>query len=163
MELRDLRSLVAVARSGSFTDAAAELGYTQSAVSQQIQSLEQEVGRRLLERRPVRPTAAGARLVEHATRILMRIDVARSELSGADDNPVLRVAACPLATPAHLASALRAVRRATPTQRISIRASTAADAVAALAGGEADVALDRPGHAGRRPLDRRPRGPSTFG
>src|SRR5215472_18070702 len=104
MELRDLRTLVVVARTGSFTAAAAELGYTQSAVSQQIQSLEQEVGRPLLERRPVRPTQAGARLIEHAHRILMRVDVARSELAIiGGDGQSLRVSACPLALPSQLA------------------------------------------------------------
>ncbi len=142
MELRDLRALLAVVRSGSFTAAAAELGYTQSAVSQQIQSLEQEVGRPLLERRPVRPTPAGARLIEHATRILMRVDVARSELASLDSGgPALRVSACPLAVPSHLAAALRLMRRASPSTRISLRSDTADAAVGALAAGEVDVAL----------------------
>src|ERR1700678_3723062 len=108
VELRDLRTLVVVARTGSFTAGAAELEYTQSAVSQQIHSLEQEVGRPLLERRPVRPTPAGARLIEHAHRILMRVDVARSELESiGGDGLTLRVSACPLAVPSHLTAALR--------------------------------------------------------
>ena len=142
MELRDLRALVAVVRSGSFTVAAAELGYTQSAVSQQIQSLEQEVGRPLVERRPVRPTPAGARLVEHANRILMRVDVARSELARLDSGgPALRVSAGPLAVPSHLAAALRMMRRASPSIRITLRSDTGGVAVAALAAGEVDVAL----------------------
>ncbi len=92
VELRDLRTLVTVVRTRSFTAAATELGYTQSAVSQQIRSLEQEVGRPLLNRRPVRPTPAGARLIEHANRILTRLDVARSELAGIDNaGPASRV------------------------------------------------------------------------
>lgn len=134
--------MVVVARSGSFTSAAAELGYTQSAVSQQIQSLEQEVGQALLDRRPVRPTPAGARLIEHAHRILMRVDVARSELANlGGDELTLRVAAAPLAVPAYLAAALRLLRRSSPSVRISIRSSGAGAAVAALAAGEVDVAL----------------------
>jgi DNA-binding transcriptional LysR family regulator len=142
VELRDLRTLVSVARTGSFTAAAAELGYTQSAVSQQIQSLEQEVGRALLDRRPVRPTPAGARLIEHANRILMRVDVARSELETiGGDGQTLRVSACPLAIPAHLAAALRMIRRDAPSVQVSIRSGTADGGIAALAAGEVDVAL----------------------
>lgn len=142
MELRDLRTLVTVVRSGSFTVAAAELGYTQSAVSQQIRALEQEVGRPLLERRPVRPTPAGARLIEHANRILMRVDVACSELSNIDrGGPKLRVAACPLAATTLLAAGLRMVRKGSPSVRISLRSTTPGDAMAALAAGEMDVAL----------------------
>lgn len=142
MELRDLRTLVTVVRTGSFTAAAAELGYTQSAVSQQIQSLEQEVDRLLLERRPVRPTPAGARLIEHANRILMRLDVARSELASIDSSgPTLRVSACPLAGPTLLAAGLRMIRKDSPSVRISLRSTTADAAVKALGAGEVDVAL----------------------
>lgn len=142
MELRDLKTLVTVARTGSFTAAAAELGYTQSGVSQQIQSLEREVGRALLTRRPVRPTPAGARLIEHANRVLMRLDVARSELAGIDrSGPTLRVAACPLAATGLVAAALRLVRKGAPEVRISLRSVTADAAVAALAGGQVDVAV----------------------
>jgi DNA-binding transcriptional LysR family regulator len=142
MEVRDLRALLAVVRTGSFTAAAADLGYTQSAVSQQISSLEAEVGHRLLERRPVRPTAAGERLAEHAARILLRLDVARSELTHLASQPVeVRVVVCPLAATAVLASALRELRATAPTLRVRVRTGTPRGAVAALAAGDADVAL----------------------
>ena len=52
-----LRTYVTVARLASFSEAARELGYTQSAVSQHIQALEQDLGAPLLTRRPVLPTA----------------------------------------------------------------------------------------------------------
>lgn len=142
VEMRDLRALAAVVRTGSFTAAAAELGYTQSAVSQQVSALEQEVGQRLLERRPVRPTPAGARLAEHAARILLRVDVARSELArlGPDDQE-LRVDACPLAGIGVLAGALRELRRTHPALQVTVRTVDAPTAVADLAAGRADVAL----------------------
>ncbi|MFL5893683.1 MAG: LysR family transcriptional regulator, partial [Thermoleophilaceae bacterium] len=50
MELRQLLALRAIAREGSFAAAAASLGYTQSAISQQIAGLERAVGHRLVER-----------------------------------------------------------------------------------------------------------------
>jgi DNA-binding transcriptional LysR family regulator len=142
MDLRDLRTLLAVVRAGSFTSAAAELGYSQSAVSQQIAALELELGHRLLERRPVRPTPAGQRLSEHAARILLRVDVARSELAHLDQEPAeLRVGVCPLAVPGLVASALRELRVGHPALRITVRSTDSATAVAQVASGELDVAL----------------------
>ena len=142
VELRDLRALLAVVRHGSFTAAAEELGYTQSAVSQQIAALEQEVGQVLLLRRPVRPTPAGARLAEHAQRVLMRLDVARSELAQLGSGLAeVRVAVCPLASPDLLAAALRDARSAHPSVRISVHTTDAATAVQELASGRVDLAL----------------------
>jgi DNA-binding transcriptional LysR family regulator len=82
-----LRTYVTVARLASFSEAARELGYTQSAVSQHIAALEQDLGAPLLTRRPVAPTAAGDRLLEHAGPLLLRLDAARAA--------VVRMAAAP--------------------------------------------------------------------
>jgi DNA-binding transcriptional LysR family regulator len=82
-----LRTYVTVARLASFSEAARELGYTQSAVSQHIAALEQDLGAPLLTRRPVAPTAAGDRLLEHAGPLLLRLDAARAD--------VVRMAAAP--------------------------------------------------------------------
>src|SRR5215213_7095298 len=72
MQIHRLRLLRAVAQAGSFSAAATELSYATSSVSEQVTALEREVGLPLLERRRrgVRPTAAGALLLEHAERIL---------------------------------------------------------------------------------------------
>ncbi|MGY0019439.1 LysR family transcriptional regulator [Streptomyces sp. YJ-C3] len=75
-----LRTYVTVARLASFSAAAQELGYTQSAVSQHIAALEQDLGVPLLTRRPVAPTAAGERLLEHAAPLLLRLEAARAEV-----------------------------------------------------------------------------------
>jgi DNA-binding transcriptional LysR family regulator len=142
VELRDLRALATVVRSGSFTEAALELGYTQSAVSQQVAALEREVGQRLLERRPVRPTPAGLRLAEHAGRILLRMDVVRSELTRMKGTgQELRIDACPLAVPDVLATALSQLRRDRPSLQIAVRSAVAGSAVSRLATGATDVAV----------------------
>src|SRR3954468_1634175 len=71
-----LRTFVAGARRGSFSAAAVELGYTQSAVSQHIAALEGDLRTPLLSRRPVALTEAGARLLEHAEPLLLRLAAA---------------------------------------------------------------------------------------
>ena len=84
VELRHLAALEAVARTGSFGRAAVELGYTQSAVSQQIGTLERIVGERLLERpggpRSVTPTEAGRLLLRHAAAIVARLRAAEADM-----------------------------------------------------------------------------------
>jgi LysR family transcriptional regulator (chromosome initiation inhibitor) len=65
-----LAALSAVLRTGSFDGAAAELGLTQSAVSQRIKALEDRMGATLLRRtRPPEPTEPGQRLLRHAEEV----------------------------------------------------------------------------------------------
>lgn len=72
LEVRQLQCLVAVIDTGSFTDAAIELGISQSAVSRNIAALEEHLGVRLLHRttRSVELTPAGERVSRHARRAL---------------------------------------------------------------------------------------------
>ena len=85
VELRHLAALEAVAREGSFGRAAEALGYTQSAISQQIQTLERLVGERLLERpggpRAVSLTEAGRLLLRHAEAIVARLHAAQADMA----------------------------------------------------------------------------------
>jgi molybdate transport repressor ModE-like protein len=84
IELRHFLALEAVAREGSFGKAANALGYTQSAVSQQIAALERIVGQRLVERpggpKPVSLTEAGRLLLTHADAIAARVAAAQADL-----------------------------------------------------------------------------------
>src|SRR5918911_1917769 len=97
LELRHLLALAAVAREGSFGRAAVALGYTQSAISQQIAALERIVGERLLERpggpRPVSLTEAGELLLRHADAIVARLAAAKADLQALAEGEggVLRV------------------------------------------------------------------------
>src|SRR5712692_8728285 len=85
VELRHLAALEAVARTRSFGLAARELGYTQSAVSQQIAQLERNVGQRLVDRpggpRRVDLTDAGRLLVRHADAIVAQLDAAQADMA----------------------------------------------------------------------------------
>src|ERR671934_1087485 len=97
IELRHLTALEAVAREGSFGRAAKSLGYTQSAVSQQIAALGRIVGARLVERpggpRPVSVTDAGELLLRHAEAIVARLSAAQADLAALADGEagILRV------------------------------------------------------------------------
>jgi DNA-binding transcriptional LysR family regulator len=97
LELRHLIALKAVAEEGSFGRAARRLGYTQSAISQQIAALERIVGQRLVDRpggpRAVSLTEAGELLHTHADGITARLRAAHADLSAleAGDAGPLRV------------------------------------------------------------------------
>ena len=84
IEIRHLAALEAVSEEGSFRRAAARLGYVQSAISEQIASLERLVGRRLVERSPgagaVELTEAGEVLLGHGRAILARVKAAEADL-----------------------------------------------------------------------------------
>src|SRR5690242_6796561 len=79
MEVNQLRYLVAVAKAGSFSKAARECYVSQPALSEQIQKLEQEIGKPLFNRnrRVILPTPAGRVLIEQATRILEHVETAK--------------------------------------------------------------------------------------
>ncbi|HYY02398.1 MAG TPA: LysR family transcriptional regulator [Gaiellaceae bacterium] len=89
VELRHFLALEAVAKTGSFGKAATALGYTQSAVSQQIATLERQVGQKLVERpggpKPVSLTEAGRLLLTHAEAIAARVAAAQADLAALGD------------------------------------------------------------------------------
>jgi molybdate transport repressor ModE-like protein len=97
VEVRHFAALDAVAREGSFGRAADRLGYTQSAVSQQIATLEKIVGETLIERpggpRAVSLTEAGELLLRHAEAIVARLEAARADMAAlrAGETGALRV------------------------------------------------------------------------
>ena len=76
LELRQLRCLVAIIDTGSFTDAAGDLGISQAAVSRTLQSLERVLGIRLLHRtsRTITPTTAGVQVLARARQLLAEAD-----------------------------------------------------------------------------------------
>ncbi|MBT2481419.1 LysR family transcriptional regulator [Streptomyces sp. ISL-94] len=131
-----LRTFVAVARLGSFSAAARELGYTQSAVSQHIAALEGDLRSELLTRRPVAPTPAGVRLLEHAGPLLLRLDAARADVLRLAAGPPGRVtlAASPLAVGPRLLAAL-------PATGVTLRVLPPAEVPAAVATGDCDLGL----------------------
>jgi DNA-binding transcriptional LysR family regulator len=139
-----LRTFVTVVRRGSFSAAARELRYTQSAVSQQIAALEDELGTPLLSRRPVAPTPAGARLLEHAGPILLRLDAARADVARvAGDQPGrLVLGASALAVTRQVADALTGLRRRFPRLDLTIRVTGREAVATGVASGPATGGFD---------------------
>jgi DNA-binding transcriptional LysR family regulator len=90
MDTRQLAAFCAVVERKSFSQAAARLGVTQPAVSLQIRSLEQRLGRQLLDRsgRRVEPTEAGRRLYASAQRLLAAEEDLLEELAEDDEGVV---------------------------------------------------------------------------
>jgi len=93
LDPRLLRSFVAIADTGSFTQAAERLNMTQSTISQQLARLEEAVGRGLIDRvaRPVRATASGERLLGYARRILTLQQEAETMLGDSAGTASIRI------------------------------------------------------------------------
>jgi len=141
--LTGLRILRAVADRGSFTAAARDLGYTQSAVSRQVATLEREVGAMLFERAGgVRLTTEGLVLLRHARVILDEIATAKRELEGEDASvQEVRLGAYVSAGAVLLPRTLRVLRDARPDIQVITREGTTPALVRALRAGTIDLAV----------------------
>ncbi|MFD4632253.1 LysR family transcriptional regulator [Streptomyces sp. NPDC058284] len=145
LDMRRMQILRAVVTSGSVTAAARNLGYTPSAVSQQMAALEKEARIALLERtgRGVRPTEAGRLLTEYATvigRHAAEAETALAELrAGRTGHVSMRyfaTAGAPLVAPA-----LAALRREQPGVQVELKLFEPTDPVPEVKARRADLAL----------------------
>jgi DNA-binding transcriptional LysR family regulator len=158
-----LRTFVAVLDHRSFSAAAGALGYTQSAVSQHIAALEADLGARLVERRPVAPTAAGARLLEHAPGLLLRLDAARADLARLHDSRPSRLtlAHTPAAFGPAVARALDRMHRADHPLDLEVRVLGREAVIEEVLTGHADLGLVDGATAPSDPLPLPDLGPTT--
>lgn len=139
-------SLQAIAELRSFGQAARRLGYTQSAVSQQIAQLERIVGQRLFHRpggpRRVEPTEAGLLLLGHADAIVARLDAARADMAALAEGSAgtLRVGIYQSVGARLLPALVRRFREQWPRVGVRVREeSAAADLLRLLEHGELDL------------------------
>ncbi|MFI9804508.1 LysR substrate-binding domain-containing protein [Streptomyces sp. NPDC052301] len=141
MELRQLSYFVAVAEELHFGRAAERLHIVQSAVSQQIQRLERELGAELFDRSPrrVRLTAAGERLLPEARSVLGAAEKARAA--------VARPAGLRLGTSTglgeHLDRVLAAFAERAPDVPVELHSLPVGERLARVAAGELDAAFVR--------------------
>jgi DNA-binding transcriptional LysR family regulator len=142
LDTHRLRVLREFAERGTIAATAAALGYTPSAVSQQLAALEREAGAVLLDRtaRAAELTDAGRRLVDHADRILALIEAAEADLSAAGPSGRVTVTAFPTAAVAFGPALVRRVR-ANPGMSLLLRETQREEGLRLVRTGEADVAL----------------------
>jgi DNA-binding transcriptional LysR family regulator len=144
LDLHRLRLLQEFAARGSIARTAAVLGYTPSAVSQQLAVLEREAGIALLDRsaRRAELTDAGRRLAGHAERILAMVEEAETDLSAQAQEPAGRVVvtAFPSAAVA-FAPALARSLRTHPSLALVLRQAPAREGLRQVRSGEVDVAI----------------------
>jgi DNA-binding transcriptional LysR family regulator len=140
MDVSWLEVFAEVAARKTFTAAGEALGFTQSAVSRQIASLEGELGVTLFERHPrgVELTEEGRRLLEHAIAILARLAAARHDLH---DVGQLRVGAFDTAGVDLVPRAMAAFGRSHPRVVLSLVEGTTGPLLARLRTGEIDLAV----------------------
>jgi len=157
LDVRRLRVLHAVSAYGSVTAAAAALGYSAPAVSQQLAALEREVGMRLTERagRGLELTPAAMILVGHTDVLLARLDAAESDLAALRDQVAGRVAlaAFPSAAASFVSAAWAALAGSAPQVRLDLTEMEPEESLPAVLRGQTDVAVAHEYDLLPRPLD----------
>lgn len=144
LDIRRLRMLHEFAVRGSIARTAEALGYTPSAVSQQLAVLEKEAGTPLLDRtaRSADLTDAGRRLAVHAERILAMVEAAESDLSAHASQPSGRVVvtAFPSAAVAFAPALARSLREH-PQLSLLLREAAPEEGLQLVRSGEVEVAI----------------------
>ncbi|WP_376873664.1 LysR family transcriptional regulator [Albirhodobacter sp. R86504] len=148
MEIRVLKTFVAVAQLKGFSAAARALNTVQPAISRQIADLESELGVALFWRstRDVRITAAGETLLREAIDILALEARARDLVRrvGHGQSGRLRIGFISSAAQAFLPRLIRSFRAQFPDVAVSLSEMTAQEQIEALNAGQLDVSLSRP-------------------
>jgi len=145
LDVKRMKVLREVAAERSFSAAAQKLGYTQSAVSQQIAALEREAGSTLIERNPrgIRLTDAGEALVRHADKILARLAEAEAELEAIAGlrGGRLRLGSFPTAGATLMPRAIAEFSKRHPAVELSLAEAEPDESLPRLKGGELDLIL----------------------
>lgn len=145
MDLQQLRYVVEVAATSSFTRAAERCFVTQSALSHQIAALERELGQRLFVRssRSVRLTEAGEAFAVPARTAVLAAEQAKEDAAAAAGDVVgtLRLGVIPTVTAVDVPALLVAYRSAHPSARVELRVGNSDALMDAIRRGDLDAAL----------------------
>lgn len=144
LDLQRIRVLREFARHRTIAATAQTLGYTPSAISQQLSTLEREAGTPLLDRsaRSAELTDAGRLLVDHADQILSSVEAAESALAASTEDISGQVTVTAFSTAAvAFAPKLAAGMRAHPKLQLVLRQAAGAVGMGRVSAGDADIAL----------------------
>jgi DNA-binding transcriptional LysR family regulator len=145
LDIRRMRVLQEVVTRGSFSAAAESLHLSQSAVSQQVSTLEREVGIPLLERTTVGPklTAAGEALMAHGDAVMCRLEEAERELAqiAGLEGGRLRLASFPTASATLMTRALSMFRERFPKVELQFTEDEPESSFPSLKRGDFDLAV----------------------
>ncbi len=165
MSLRALRTLTVIARKGSFSAAAEQLGLTQAAVSLQMKVLEGELAAELFDRsgRSPRLNAAGRLALARAEEILALVDGLAAELDpGREVGGVLELGVIPTALTGPVPRVLARLKGEHGELQVRIRSGISDGLAPLVEEGEVDAALISeppyavPAHCAWRPYDVEP-------
>lgn len=142
LDTNRLRMLLEFAERGTIAATATALGYTPSAVSQQLAALEREAGVALLDRTPrtAELTDAGRRLASHAAEILAMVEAAEADLAAPEPTGRVAITAFPTAAVA-FAPALTRTARAHPGLSLLLRQTYGREVLQLVRAGQVDVAI----------------------
>lgn len=143
MDSRQLRTLLAIVQHGSFAKAAEVVHVTPSAVSQQVQALEQEFDAILFERRSRPPslTPQGVQVYEMAQNILRMIAETRAALSGNEVTGTFFLGSVRTSALGVLPRAIMKMREEFPLLKINLRVGNSSSLIAEVAAGRLDAAV----------------------
>ena len=143
MNLRQLRSLHAIYRQGSFAAAGDRIGLTHAAISMQMQQLESQLGVELFDRssRPVELTAEGIRVAHLAAEVLDKVDHIQQFAGGAESLGSISIGLIPTSVPNLLPRVLTAIREQYPDLQVKVKSGLSGELSAAVVRREIDFAL----------------------
>ncbi|WP_331728136.1 LysR family transcriptional regulator [Streptomyces sp. NBC_01176] len=145
LDVHQLRVLTEVARTGSYTAAAASLGYTQPAVSYQMRRLQQSVGAPLVVKagRELRLTEIGTVLVRHADAVFSTLRAADQDVASvvARGGGLVRIAAFQSSCVTLVPELVARLRTTHPHVQVTVSQAEPADARRMVRAGEADLGL----------------------
>ena len=143
MDLKHLKTLIAIVENGSFAAAGEAIGLTQSAISLHVKSLEDELETKLFDRttRPPRLNTRGRNLIDRARTIVEQCEGLSDIATGEALSGSLGIGSVPTLLSGILPPALSAIRGSHPDIRILVSSGLSADLVGRVHKGELDVAV----------------------
>jgi DNA-binding transcriptional LysR family regulator len=143
MNLRQLRSIATIRQQGSFAAAGDRIGLSHSAVSVQMQQLENSLGIKLFDRgkRPVTLTAEGAQIAAIAGEVLDKLETIKRVASGNETPGSIAIGFIPTTVQNLLPRVLEALREQFPDLQVGVRSGLSGELAAALSRRELDYAL----------------------